>query len=341
MPSVSARWSSRSATSGSSASRAPRTSSVAARSAASATSAGSAPPTMPRRSRPRRHRPVVGRSVTAQATTPALSPAASALRIRWSLTGYAVPRCWAHSETRYSSSIQRTRRKARLGGPALGQRRHLVQVGLLERRRSGPSPRRSRATCSSSRSRRCSTAGEVRRVAAQLGRPRPPRRSRGARAGRAGPHVGQRRQRQHVGPAAERLLGPAPGLEHPSTSASTARRRLVVGGAASASSAANAASSRTGGRASTTAPTTAARASSSSSATVGYGDPASPSFCALSSPSSAVDRRRAGPSRSRRRRRAGAGRGLVGGAEDPEPDGRALVDQRGVSRAPRGRPAAA
>ena len=45
---------------------------------------------------------------------------ASTLRTRSSLTGYAVPSCWAHSETRSSSSIQRTRRSRSPGGRPSG-----------------------------------------------------------------------------------------------------------------------------------------------------------------------------------------------------------------------------
>ena len=52
--------------------------------------------------------------------------------MRWSLTAYAVPSCWAQSETRYSSSIHRTCRSRAPAGPALGQRLDLVQVGVLE-----------------------------------------------------------------------------------------------------------------------------------------------------------------------------------------------------------------
>ena len=56
----------------------------------------------------------------------------SALRIRWSLTAWRVPRCWAHSETRYSSSIQRTARCDALGGRPAGSAVDLVQPGVLQ-----------------------------------------------------------------------------------------------------------------------------------------------------------------------------------------------------------------
>jgi hypothetical protein len=44
-----------------------------------------------------------------------------AARTRCSLTGYAVPSCWAQSETRSSSSIQRTRRSRSPGGRPSGR----------------------------------------------------------------------------------------------------------------------------------------------------------------------------------------------------------------------------
>ena len=46
--------------------------------------------------------------------------ASSALRMRVSETAYAVPRDWSHSETRYSSSIQRTRTSPADGGRPSG-----------------------------------------------------------------------------------------------------------------------------------------------------------------------------------------------------------------------------
>ena len=44
----------------------------------------------------------------------------STLRIRASETGWAVPSCWAHRLTRYSSSIHRTRRSSAPGGRPAG-----------------------------------------------------------------------------------------------------------------------------------------------------------------------------------------------------------------------------
>ena len=52
--------------------------------------------------------------------------------MRWSLTGPSVPSCWAHSETRYSSSIQRDRAQRLARRAALGQGLDLVAVGLLQ-----------------------------------------------------------------------------------------------------------------------------------------------------------------------------------------------------------------
>ncbi len=74
---------------------------MAARSAASVTSAGSVPPSR----ESKKATPGVigrwwGRSFIVVTLRRAQEEAASALRIRWSLTGYAVPSCWANSETR-------------------------------------------------------------------------------------------------------------------------------------------------------------------------------------------------------------------------------------------------
>ena len=62
-----------------------------------------------------------------------LSPQPSALRIRASETGWAVPRLCAQRLTRYSSSIHRTRRRSGAHRAALGERVDAVLPGLLER----------------------------------------------------------------------------------------------------------------------------------------------------------------------------------------------------------------
>jgi hypothetical protein len=133
MPSVSASRSTRSATAGSSAARAPRTSRLAARSAASLTRAGSSPPMISaKNSAPgfigrwcwrsdtlrtlRASRKVPGAIIRVTGG----GQVESAFRIRCSLTGYAVPSCCAHSETRSSSSIQRTCRSLSPGGRPSG-----------------------------------------------------------------------------------------------------------------------------------------------------------------------------------------------------------------------------
>ena len=97
--------------------RAPRTSSVAARSAASRTAAGSAPPVRDSKKPPPG---VIGRWCGRLLTATGYDPGASTLRRRWSLTGTAVPSCWAHSEMRYSSSIQRAWRSRGPGGRPAG-----------------------------------------------------------------------------------------------------------------------------------------------------------------------------------------------------------------------------
>ena len=76
-------------------------------------------------------RPVVPLACRPTTRTAGHEPAA--LRRRWSLTGCAVPSCWAKSDTRYSSSSQRTSRSPAPGGRPARQRRDLVEVGLLER----------------------------------------------------------------------------------------------------------------------------------------------------------------------------------------------------------------
>ena len=81
----------------------------------------------------------------------------STLRIRWSLTFSRVPSCWAHSDTRYSSSSHRESRRCcghRLAGRERGD---AVQPGLLQ---PGELVHQLAvlATCASSRSRRSVTA---------------------------------------------------------------------------------------------------------------------------------------------------------------------------------------
>ena len=134
--------------------------------------------------------------------------------MRWSETVYAVPSCWAHSETRYSSSIHRTRRSAAPGGRPVGQRGDLVQVrrlhvGHLRPSAARPSPPGSRAARGGGRRRR-GTSGSGAAAPA-----RPPPRTRGRPAGRperACPACGEGEQ---LGPAADPLLGLPPGVQHP------------------------------------------------------------------------------------------------------------------------------
>ena len=199
MPSVSARCSTRSATSPSPASRAPRTSSVAARSAASATQrrVGAAgldaleePVARRQRAVVRAARSPAPRYVAARVTRRA------ALRIRWSLTGY-------------------------VGAELLGQQRDAVLLEhpprpaqLLARRparRAAPRPGGGRPPAASATwSISCAVAGDLGRRAARggagspggtsgsgaAGRPRPRRGSRGATSRRQLlAHVLQRGQR--------------------------------------------------------------------------------------------------------------------------------------------------
>ena len=130
------------------------------------------------------------------------------------------------------------------------------------------------------------------------------------------------------GPVGRRARPSAPGSRRGPPAAARRRRSRRT----CASSASYAAWSRTGGRASTTSPTTAARTSSTSSAMVGYGDPTRPSLLGV-----VESRRPTAGARPQRQQQQPAyaepvpGRGLLGGREDLEPDGGALVDQRGVA----------
>ena len=268
------------------------------------------------------------------------------MRIRWSLTGYGVPSCWAHSETRYSSSIQRTCRSRSPGGRPSGQRVDLVQVGLLQvgdpvhqlpvavdRAAALVEPRaplveRARGRSGSGRSWAAPGLADE----AAVHQP--------ARAG-AFMSVSAGSMR-HVGAAAEQPARRARhAVEHPdhvgAARRAAAPRRSRPPRPRSAS---YAASSRTGaagvdGRAART----AARQSSSSSATEGYGDPASAELLGVGR--ATVEHASTGDGERQQQQPAHAepvpGVALLLGAEDPQPDGRALVDQRRGSRAPRGR----
>ena len=253
--------------------------------------------------------------------------------MRWSLTGNAVPSCCAHSETRYSSSIQRTCRRSLAGRAAVRQRVDLVQVGVLQ---VGDLVHQLPVADDLVGQPLAALlqGGEVRRVAAQLGGARPRRRTRGARAGRAG-----------------RACRSAPGawlMSARPLSAFSARRQASSTRSTSASTLRSCASwswrprrraaRRTPPRRAPAdgrrrpRPTTAARQSSSSSATVGYGDPARPSFSALVRPSSTrstgvVELEQQQPAYAEPVPRLG----LVLGAEHLQPDRLALVDERRVA----------
>ena len=184
---------------------------------------------------------------------------------------------------------------------------------------------------------------EVARVAAQLVGAGLRRRSRGAPAApscaRMSVSAGSSR---HLGAAAERLLGlrarPSSTRDHvgraPARSA-----RLLVAARPRAQRVVRRLVARPAGARRRRPGRPRPRQSSSSSATEGYGEPASPSFWALSSESEhRLDRRRAWSAAAGGVRRAGAG--PPASSAEPktcEPDRRALVDQRRDSRAPRGR----
>ena len=121
------------------------------------------------------------------AATPYLSgPQPSALRIRASETGWAVPSCWAHRLTRYSSSIQRTAAgRPPAGALPAGRRRGAArpagaldpvhQLAVAGRLAEPVDPRRHRPAGS---------AGSPQRLRTRLGRRS--RRDQPCRAGRAG-----------------------------------------------------------------------------------------------------------------------------------------------------------
>ena len=206
---------------------------------------------------------------------------ASNVRIRWSLTGPSVPSCWAHSETRYSSSIQRARRSALARRPTLGQRGEpgggtasstlgdlVHQLPVAERRRPSSRSRRRRIARRYVGKRRSRSAPASPEEAA--GAPAGPaaRACPAARAASPAP-----RGRSASGRCRASRTGSAAPRPAPARCARRARR------APAATSAAYSSGVRTGGRASTTSARIAARRSSRSSATEGYGEPARPSRC--------------------------------------------------------------
>ena len=140
------------------------------------------------------------------------------------------------------------------GRPALGQRGDLVQVGLLQRRRSGPSAAGRGATCVGAAARGAARARRGSAGSGAAGRRRPRRRTRGAPAGRAAPAC---RSAPAAWPCSARPLSAFSArrqrVEHPQHVGQHGPQRAPRGPARTASSRASyAASSRTGGRASTT-----------------------------------------------------------------------------------------
>ena len=223
------------------------------------------------------------------------------------------------------------------GGRPVGQRRDLVQVGLLEvgdlvHQLAVAGDLRRRAA------RGGAHGGEVARVAAQLRRRRPRRRSRGASAGRAGPSC-------RSGPAAwpsrrareSALSAVAPAVEHPhhvAHAGRAARRRRSRRARASSASYAASVAHRRAARRRRRRPR-AARSPRAASATEGYGDPASAELLARwSSPSSTPRRRRRGPSASSSSRRTPSRCRAAASSAEPKtcrPTRGALVDQRRVA----------
>ncbi len=142
---------------------------------------------------------------------------ASALRTRSSLTGCAVPSCWAHSETRSSSSIHRALRSRSPAGRPVGERGDLVQVEVLEvgdpvHQLAVAVDRRAALVERLAAQRQ---GAEVGRVAAQLLGTGLGQEARVHEPLELGLHVGQRREHAHLGAPAEQLVDGPPAVEHP------------------------------------------------------------------------------------------------------------------------------
>ena len=271
---------------------------------------------------PGRHRPVVH----------PIRHACRLRRMRWSLTGNAVPRCCAHSETRYSSSIQRTCRRCSPGGGRPAAR----PSGAGRRpagRRSGPAAagrgRSGRAAARDAAPGRRGTSGS-----GAAGRARPRRRTRGDTSRPSWPRMSVSAGSMAM---SARPLSAFSARRHASstrsTSASTLRSAPPGPDATASRRATYAAWSRTARpRVHGARPRRRRGSRPSGSATVGYGDPARPSFSALVRPSrtrstGSIELEQQQPAYAEPMPRLG----LVLGAEHLQADRGALVDQGGVA----------